>query len=192
MKSKNFCTSTCIIFTMLPVDAPAASQSSVYLFYWYKSTNTDAYDATSNAPAASQSSVYLFYWYKVQILKPTMLPVYAPAASQSSVYTFFDGTKVQILTRRTLIHPRSMAQVKRFCVHKAHQPRPCLCQTHQHTSAYVSSSRYVSIRQHTSAAHASAYVSIRQQLMRQHTSAYVSSSCVSICPQLLCRADKSC
>jgi hypothetical protein len=39
---------------------------SVYLLYWYKSTNTDASDALclEGLAASMRYSVYLLYWYK--------------------------------------------------------------------------------------------------------------------------------
>jgi hypothetical protein len=64
---------------------------SVYLLYWYKSTNTD-----------TALSIYLLYWYKSTNADAPLLLHLPPARfsrSCCSQFACFTGTKVQILTQ---------------------------------------------------------------------------------------------
>ena len=48
-----------------PHNARLADRYSVYLLYWYKSTNTDTcVSLTADNLSKLQCSLYLFYWYK--------------------------------------------------------------------------------------------------------------------------------
>jgi hypothetical protein len=75
--------------------ACACSRYSVYLLYWYKSTNTDFQKcamASYVACACCRSSVYLLYWYKstnTDFQKCAMASYVACACSRYSVYLLY-------------------------------------------------------------------------------------------------------
>jgi hypothetical protein len=100
------------LLALLQVDG----RYSVYLLYWYKSTDTDARcscmkstGARGSHPMARRGTpIYLLYWYKSTntdallpaATHPTSSPPQAkrPACTAGTQFTCFTGTKVQILT----------------------------------------------------------------------------------------------